>query len=155
VIEQVVQALVLTNQLNFLIFLACVGLLFMLCWARPAGGALVRSFFRLLLNLWTQYSENELEEYSIELTYLRQRCFDASKPRDADATAHGRPITMPVGFSRRNKILRCSAYDIAESNQVLASGLWSGSGSKVNEFVHVPTPVDTQNVIQIHARIFE
>ena len=36
---------------------------------------------------------------------------------------------------------------------VPASGLWSGSGSKVNQFVHVPTPVDTQNFIQIHASI--
>ena len=39
----------------------------------------------------------------VERIYFRQRCFDASKPR--------RPITMSVGFSRRNKILRCSAYD--------------------------------------------
>ena len=32
----------------------------------------------------------------------------------------------------------------------------SESGSKVNQFVHVPTSVDTpQHVIQIHARIFE
>jgi len=36
---------------------------------------------------------------------------------------------------------------------VPASGLWSGSGSKVDQFVHVPTPVDTQNFIQIHARV--
>jgi len=36
---------------------------------------------------------------------------------------------------------------------VPASGLWSGSGSKVNQFVHVPTPVDTQNFIQIHASV--
>jgi len=31
----------------------------------------------------------------------------------------------------------------------------SGSRSKVDQFVHVPTSVDTQNVIQIHARVFE
>jgi len=67
----------------------------------------------------------------------------------------GRPITMPLGFSRCNKIPRCSAYDIAESNPILASGLRSGSRSKVNQFVHVLTPVDTQNVIQIHARVDE
>jgi len=34
-------------------------------------------------------------------------------------------------------------YDIGESNPVLASGLWSRSGSKFNQFVHVPTSVDT------------
>ena len=61
----------------------------------------------------------------------------------------------PVGFSRR-KIPRSSAlYDIGESNPVPASGLWSGSGSKVNQFVHVPIFVDTQHFIQIHARVFE
>ena len=38
---------------------------------------------------------------------------------------------------------------------VPASGLWSGSGSKVDQFVHVVTPVDTPNFIQIHARVFE
>ena len=31
--------------------------------------------------------------------------------------------------------------------------LLSGSGSKVNQFVHVPTSVDTQHFIQIHARV--
>ena len=46
-----------------------------------------------------------------------------------------------MGFSRCNKIPRCSAYDIGESNQVPASGLWPRSGSKVNQFVHVPTSV--------------
>jgi len=30
----------------------------------------------------------------------------------------------------------------------------SGSGSKVDQFVHVPTPVDAYNFIQIHARVF-
>ena len=48
-----------------------------------------------------------------------------------------------------------SVYDIRERNPVPASGLWSGSGSKVNQFVHVPTSVDTQNFIQIDARVFE
>jgi len=80
----------------------------------------------------------KLELHSVERIYLRQRCFDASNPRVAAATDHGRPITMPVGFSRRNKIPRCSAYDIAESNPVPASGLWSGSCWKVYKFVHVP-----------------
>jgi len=62
---------------------------------------------------------------------------------------------MKWGFSRRIKIPRCNAYDIGESNPVPASWVWSGSGSKVNQFVYVPTPVDTQNVIQIDARVFE
>jgi len=44
-----------------------------------------------------------------------------------------------------------SLYDIGESNPVPASG----SGSKINQFVHVPTSVDTQHFIQIHARVFE
>ena len=48
------------------------------------------------------------------------------------------------------KSARCSAYDIGESNPVPASG----SGSKVNQFVHVPTSVDTQHLIQIHIRVF-
>jgi len=73
-----------------------------------------------------------------------------------------------VGFSRRKNpriaaqlagslgkdAKFCSLYDIAESNPVPGSGLWSGSGSKVNQFVHVPTSVDTQHFIQIHARVF-
>jgi len=59
------------------------------------------------------------------------------------------------GFSRCNKILRCSAYAMAESNPDPASGLWSRLGSKVDQFVHVPTPVDMQNVIDIHARVFQ
>jgi len=48
-----------------------------------------------------------------------------------------------------------SVYDIRERNPVPAFGLWSGSGSKVNQFVYVPTSVDTQNLIQIHARVFD
>ena len=30
-----------------------------------------------------------------------------------------------------------------------------GTGSKVNQFVHVQTSVDTQHFIQIHARVVE
>ena len=63
------------------------------------------------------------------------------KPRVAAATG---AQYLYVGFSRRNKIPRCSAYDIGESYPVPASG--SGSGSKVNQ-VHVPTSVDTQHFI--------
>jgi len=74
------------------------------------------------------------------------------KPRVTAATG---AQYLYVGFSRCNKISRCNTYDIGESNPVPASGLQSASGSKVNHFVHVPTPVDMQNFIQIHARIFE
>ena len=84
----------------------------------------------------------KLEGHSVERIYLRQRCFDASKPRVALATG---AQYLYVGFSRRNKIPRCSAYAMGDSN--LASGLWSGSGSKVDQFVHVPTPVDKQHFI--------
>jgi len=38
---------------------------------------------------------------------------------------------------------------------VPASGLWSRSRSKVNQFIHVPTSIDMQHFIQIHARVFE
>ena len=90
---------------------------------------------------------------SVERIYLRQRSSDGTvnktilKPRLALAV---RRQYVYVGFSRR-KISRSSAarwqprhtakfrslYDIMESNPVPASGLWSGSGSNVNQFVHV------------------
>ena len=47
-----------------------------------------------------------------------------------------------------------SLYDIGGRNPVTASRLRSGSGSKINQLVHVPTSVDTQHFIQIHARVF-
>jgi len=111
----------------------------------------------------------QLEGHSVERIYLWQRSSEGSvnktilKPRLALAA---RCQYVYVGFSRR-KILRSSTarwqpigkaakfrslYDIGESNPVPASGLWSGSGSKVNQFVHVPTYVDTQHLIQIHVR---
>ena len=40
-------------------------------------------------------------------------------------------------------------------NPFPGSRVWSGLGSKVTQFVHVPTSVDTQNFIQIHPRVFE
>jgi len=40
---------------------------------------------------------------------------------------------------------------MGESNSVPAYG----SGSKVNQFVNVPTSVDTQHFIEIHARVFD
>jgi len=90
--------------------------------------------------------------HSVERIYLRQWCFNASKP--CVAASIGAQYQY-VGFSRRNKIPRCSAYAMGESNPVPASGLISGSGSKVDQFVHIPTSVDTQNVIKIHAHVFE
>ena len=59
----------------------------------------------------------KLKMHSVERIYLRQRCFDASKPRVATSTS------AQYGFSRRNKIPRCSAYAMGESNLVPASGL--------------------------------
>ena len=82
---------------------------------------------------------------SVERIYLRQRCFDASKPRVAASTG---AQYQYVGCSQRNKIPRCSAYSMGESIPVPASGLWSGSGSKVDHFVHVPKPADTQKCHQ-------
>jgi len=58
--------------------------------------------------------------HSVEGIYLRQWCFDASKPRVAAST--GAQYHQYVGFSRRNKIPRCSAYAMGESNPVPASG---------------------------------
>ena len=103
-------------------------------------------WIKLTCNVWRI---SKLEVHSVERIYLRQRCFNDSKPRVAAATG------AQYGFSWRNKILHCSAYAMGESNPVPASGLWSGSGSKVNQFGHVPTSVDTQHFIQIHARVFE
>ena len=47
----------------------------------------------------------KLEVHSVERIYLRQRCFDASKPRVAAST--GPNTSTYMGFSRRNKIPRC------------------------------------------------
>jgi len=62
----------------------------------------------------------KLEVYSVERIYLRQRCSDASKPRVAASTS---AQYQYVGFSRRNKIMRCSAYAMGESTTVTASGV--------------------------------
>jgi len=74
--------------------------------------------------------QRELERHSVERTYLRQSCSHGSrwiKPffkttRRRVAVATGAQY-LYVGFSRRNKIPRCSAYDIGESYPVPASGL--------------------------------
>jgi len=62
--------------------------------------------------------------HSVECIYLRQRCFNASKPCVAALTG---TQYQYVGFSWHNKIPCCSAYAIAESNPIPASGLWSRS----------------------------
>ena len=54
------------------------------------------------------YTHAQLEVHSVECIYLRQRCLDASKPR---VTASTGAQYHYVGFSRRNKIPHCSAYD--------------------------------------------
>jgi len=64
-------------------------------------------------------------------------------------------IAAQLAGSQRKAAKFRSLYDIGERNLVLASGLWSGSGSKANHFVHVPTSVDMQHFIQMHARIFQ
>jgi len=104
-----------------------------------------------------------LEGHSVERIYLRQRSSDGSvnktilKPRLALAARY-------VGFSRgvKFRVERLSKaakfrslYDIGESNPVPASGLWSGSDSKVNQFVHVPTSVDTQHFKSISNSTFQ
>jgi len=75
------------------------------------------------------------------------------KPRVAAAT-DGQCVY--VGFSRRNKIPRCSAYTISEKAiRFRHQDHNPDQGSKINQFVHVPISVDTQHFIQIHARVFE
>jgi len=101
----------------------------------------------------------QLEGHSVERIYLQQRCSDGSvnktifKPRLAVAACRQ---YVYVGFSWR-KILRSSAYKISEKPIQFRhpDRLRSGSGSKVNEFVHVLTSVEMQHFIQIHACVFE
>jgi len=122
----------------------------------------------------------KLEVQSVEHIYLRQRCFDASKRRVAAwMGAH----YQYVGFSRRNKIPRCSAYDskprVAAATRAqygFSRRKWNSalqciryrrkqSGSGIQTMIRIglkswsvrpcPNTVDTQNVIKIHARVFE
>jgi len=64
------------------------------------------------------------------------------------------PVATPLAGSVGKAAKFRSLYDMKESYPVPGSGLWPGSGLKVNQFVHVPTSVDTQHFIQIHARVF-
>ena len=107
-----------------------------------------------------------LEGHSVEHIYLRQRSSDGSanktilKSRLALATCHQffPDIKFRVAAQLAGSLSKAakfhSLYDIGETNAIPASGLWSGSGSKVNQFVHVLTSVDT-HFIQIHACVFE
>ena len=94
--------------------------------------------------------------HSVKRIYLRQWCFDASKPRVAAST--GPQYHTWMGFSWRDKIPRCrvAVHMLYYGRKESSSGIrtMTGSGSKVNQFVRVPTPVDTQHFIQIHARVF-
>jgi len=95
----------------------------------------------------------------------RQRSSDGSvnktilKPRLALATRDFPDVKFRVAAQLAGSLGKAAKYrslcDIVESNPVPASGLSSGSCSKVNQFVHVQTPVDAPNFIQIHARVFE
>ena len=107
----------------------------------------------------------QLEGHSVERIYLRQRSSDGSvnktilKPRLVLSAWDFPDVKFRVAAQLAGSLGKAakfrSLYDIGESNPVLTSGLWSGSGSKVNQFVHVPTSVDTQHFIEIHARVFE
>ena len=73
--------------------------------------------------MWSHvFLEHSIEVHSVERIYLRQRCFDASKPCVAASTG---AQYQYVGFSRRNKIPRCSAYD-SQPRVVAATGAQYG-----------------------------
>ena len=54
------------------------------------------------------------------------------------------------------RILRASLaqIDTEMAEKYAKLGEKYGLGSKVNQFVHVPTSVDMQHLIQIHVRVF-
>jgi len=109
----------------------------------------------------------KLKDDSVERIYLRQRSSDGSngsvnktilKPRLSLATWDFPDVKFRVAAQLAGSLGKAaifySLYDIGESNPVPTSGLRSGSDTKVNQFVHVPTPVDTQHFIEIYARVF-
>ena len=74
--------------------------------------------------------------HSVKRIYLRQWCFDASKPRVAAST--GPQYHTLMGFSWRDKIPRCRVavqqcicYTMGERNPVPASGLWPDRAQKL------------------------
>jgi len=104
---------------------------------------------------------DNLEGHSVVRIYLRQRSSDGLvnktilKPRlYAGFSLRKIPriaAQLPGSYGKAAKFR--SLYVNGEINPVPASGLLSGSGSKVNQFVYVQTSVDTQHFI--HARVFE
>ena len=134
---------------------------------------------RIILSQNDTTNMQKLEGHPVERIYLRQRASDDSvnktilKPRLAIAARYMGYVCYLFSIKRQyfpdvkfrvaaqlagslGKAAKFrSLYDVGESNPVPASGLWSGSGSKVNQFVHVLTSVDTQHFIQIHAHVFE
>jgi len=61
--------------------------------------------------------KHKLERHSVERIYLRQRSFDASKPRVSvrrAANNHYHVQYLYVGFFRRNKISRVAVHTISE-----------------------------------------
>ena len=63
--------------------------------------------------------------------------------------------TRKISSKSMHALSNLAEMEKLDVNLVSGSGLWSGSGSKVDHFVHVSTPVDKQNFIQIHARVLE
>jgi len=96
----------------------------------------------------------KLEGHSVERMYLRQRCSDGSvnktilKPRLTLVAR--RQWDFPDVKLRVAALIRHRRKQSGSGIQTMIR-----TGSKVNQFVHVPTSVDMQHFIQIHARIFE
>ena len=106
--------------------------------------------------------------------YLRQRPksvnWESLPPRSSATVRLGNSLALGLQRGVNSISLQCIPWPVACSEwgacltdfdrsstldfPVQASGLWSRSGSKVDQFVHVPTPVDMQNFIQIDARVF-
>ena len=81
---------------------------------------------------------NKLEGHSAERIVPPTKVFRRLIEQNHFKTSNHALAARYVAACRQGSKSR-SLYDIGESNPVLASGLWSGSGSKVNQFVHVLT----------------
>jgi len=97
--------------------------------------------------------------------YLRQRPksvnWESLPPRSSATVRLGNSLALGLQRGVNSISLQCIPWPVACSEwgacltdfdrsstldfPVQASGLWSRSGSKVDQFVHVPTPVDMQN----------
>jgi len=94
---------------------------------------------------WKQKAK-KLEWHSVERMYLRQRCFDGSlaqsiKPLYRCVKFHGN-----LSITSSDIPLKLKKFGV---NLVPGSELWSGSGSKPNQFDQVPAAIDTLNLIEI------